>query len=114
MAGGHHLLMGARRILVANEFTSYRQTLALVLRELRPHVEVFETASEYLDGEITRLRPDLVICSHVTYTVRQRVANWVELYPECKPYSTFCVGGRLRAKREVYLSDLLDLCASPP
>jgi hypothetical protein len=46
--------MGARRILVANELTSYRQTLAIVLRELRPHVEVFETSSEYLDGEITR------------------------------------------------------------
>ena len=42
--------MGARRILVANELASYRQTLAIVLRELRPHVEVFETTSEYLEG----------------------------------------------------------------
>ena len=106
--------MGARRILVANELASYRQTLAIVLRELRPHVEVFETTSEYLEGEIMRLRPDLVICSHVTFMVRQRVANWVELYPDCKPHSTFCVGGRRRAKREVHLSDLLALCASPP
>jgi hypothetical protein len=110
----HHPRMGARRILVANEFASYRQTLAIVLRDLRPNVEVFETPSESLDGEIVRLRPDLVICSRATRTVKERVANWVELYPECKPYSTFCVGGRLRAKREVYLSDLLDLCASPP
>ena len=91
--------MGARRILVANELASYRQTLAIVIRDLRPHVEVFETASEFLDGEVTRLGPDLVICSRVTYTVRQRVANWVELYPECKPYSTFCIGGERRAIR---------------
>jgi len=106
--------MGARRILVANELASYRQTLAIVLRELCPHVEVFETASEDLEEEITRLRPDLVICSRVTFTVRQRVANWVELYPECKPYSTFYIDGQHRAKQDVQLSDLLELCASPP
>jgi hypothetical protein len=106
--------MGARRILVANELVSYRQTLVLVLREMRPHVEVFETASEYLEREISRLRPDLVICSRVTFTVRQTVANWVELYPERKPYSTFYIDGQHRAKQDVQLSDLLALCASPP
>ena len=106
--------MGARRILVANELASYRQTLAIVLRELRPHVEVFETTSEDLEEEITRLRPDLVICSRVTFTVRQRVADWVELYPECKPYSTFYIDGQHRVKQDVQLSDLLELCASPP
>ena len=108
----HHLCMGARRILVANEFTSYRQTLVIVIRELRPHVEVFETSPESLDGEVARLGPDLVICSRVTNTVKRRVANWVELYPECKSYSTFYIGGRRRAKRDVQLSDLLALCAS--
>jgi len=106
--------MGARRILVANELASYRQTLVIVLREMRPHVEVFETTSKFLEGEISRLRPDLVICSRVTFAVRQRVANWVELYPERKPYSTFYVNGQHRAKNDVQLSDLLDLCASPP
>ena len=106
--------MGARRILVANELASYRQTLVIVIREMRPHVEVFETTSEFLEGEITRLRPDLVICSRVTFTVKQRVANWVELYPERKPYSTFYIDGQHRAKQDVQLSDLLALCASPP
>jgi hypothetical protein len=106
--------MGARRILVANELASYRQALAIVLRDLRLHVEVFETPSESLDGEVARLAPDLVICSRATRTVKKRVANWVELYPECKPYSTFHIGGRRRAKRDVQLSDLLALCASPP
>jgi hypothetical protein len=110
----HHHRMGARRVLVANEFTSYRQTLATVIRDLRPHVEVFEAESESLDGEVARLGPDLVICSRVTHAVIQRVANWVELYPDCKPYSTFYIGGERRAKRDVQLSDLLALCASPP
>lgn len=106
--------MGARRILVANELASYRQTIALVIRDLHPDVEVFEAESEVLDREVFRLGPDLVICSRVTCTVRQRVANWVELYPEYKPYSTFCVGGERRTLEDVQLSDILSLCVSPP
>ena len=104
--------MSARRILVANQFASYRQTIAIVIRELHPHIEVFEAEPWALDGEVARLRPDLVICSRATQTVRQRVANWVELYPDCKPYSTFCIGGERRTKEDVQLSDLLSLCAS--
>ena len=104
--------MGARRILVANELASYRQTIAIVLRDMHPDMEVFEVPSEALDGEVARLGPDLVICSRLTCTVRQRVANWVELYPDCKPYSTFCISGECTAKRDVQLSDLLSLCAS--
>lgn len=106
--------MGARRILVANQFASYRQAIALAIRDLHPEIEVFEAASEAIDGEVARLGPDLVICSRVTYMVRQRVASWVELYPDCKPYSTFYTGGVRRAKEDVQLSDLLSLCASLP
>jgi hypothetical protein len=106
--------MGARRIIVANELTSYRQAIAITIRELRPEVEVFEADPDILDGEVARLGPDLVICSHVTCTVEQRATNWVELYPSCKSYSTFCIGGERRALEEVQLSDLLSLCASLP
>jgi len=105
--------MGAR-ILVANELTSYRQTIAMVLRELYPDHEVIEATSEAMDGEVARLDPDLVICSRVTSVVERRVANWVELYPECKPYSTFCEGGVRKTKQDPQLSDLLSLCASLP
>jgi len=110
----HHLRVGARRILVADELASYRQTIAIASRDLRPHVEVSEAESEALDGEVARLRPDLVICSRVTHTVRQRVANWVGLYPDRKPYSTFYIGGERKAKRDIHVSDLLAPCASPP
>jgi hypothetical protein len=111
--------MGATRVLVANELASYRQTIAVVLGELHPDLEVFEVDAEVLDEEVldeevVRLGPDLVICSRLTCVVRERVANWVELYPERKPYSTFCTGGERRALRDVQLSDLLALCASLP
>jgi len=105
--------MGAR-ILVANELTSYRQAIAMVLRELHPDHEVIEATSEAMDAEVARLDPDLVICSRVTSVVERRVANWVELYPECEPYSTFCKGGVRKTKQEAQLSDLLSLCASLP
>ena len=103
--------MGTRRILVANELTSYRQTIVIVFRELHPNVEVLEVDPENLDGEVGRLDPDLVICSRVTAGVRERAANWIELYPECRPFSTFCIGGERRAMEDVQLSDLLSVCA---
>ena len=105
--------MDVRRILIANELTSYRETIALVIRDLHPNVEVFEADPETLDREVTRLRPDLVICSRITSLVGDMVPNWVELYPDCEPFSTLCIGGDRRALEDVQLSDLLSLCASP-
>ena len=105
--------MDARRILVANELTSYRQTIANVIRKLHPNVEVFEADPETLDREVKRLRPDLMICSRVTSLVMDVVPNWVELYPDCETFSTLCIGGERRAMEDVQLSDLLSLCASP-
>jgi len=105
--------MDARRILVANELTSYRQTIAIVIRDLHPDVEVFEADPEALDGEVARLRPHLVICSRLTSLVREMVPNWVELYPDRESFSTLCIGGERMAMEDIQLSDLLSLCASP-
>ena len=49
--------MGVRRILVANELTSYRQSIAIVIGELHPHVEVLEVHPETLDWEVARVGP---------------------------------------------------------
>ena len=103
--------MGARCILVANELTSYRQAIAIVFRELHPNVEVLEVDPGILDREVARLVPDLVICSRVTAMVEKWAANWIELYPECRSFSTFCIGGERRAIEDVQLSDLLSVCA---
>jgi hypothetical protein len=43
--------------------------------------------------------------------VEERAANWIELYPECRPFSTFCIDGERRAMEDVQLSDLLSVCA---
>ncbi len=106
---GYHALMRIKRVLMANELTSYRETIALVIRELRPDVEVIEADSGTLNQQVLRMSPDLVICSRVTSVVRDRVPNWVELYPECQPLSTFCIGGESSTVDNVQLSDLLSL-----
>ena len=101
---------------MANELASYRESLAAVFRFSLPDLEVFETDSANLNREVLRLRPDLVICSRVTALVQERVPNWIELYPECKPLSTFCVGGERFTKKTVDLPDLLAVAtrAHPP
>ncbi len=109
LLGGYHAPMRVKRILMANELASYRESIALVLRELRPDVEVIEADSGTLNREVLRLTPDLVICSHVTSVVRAHAPNWVELYPDCEAGSTFYIDGERSTKENVQLSDLLSL-----
>ncbi len=101
--------MRVKRVLMANELASYRQTIAVVLRELRPDVEVIETDSGALNQQVLRLTPDLVICSRATSVVRDRVPNWIELYPNCESLSTIFIGGERSTVDDVQLSDLISL-----
>ena len=98
-----------RHVLVANELASYRESIAAVLRYYFPNLGVFEATSADLNREVLRLRPELVICSRATSLVRDRVPNWVELYPECQTLSTFCLEGELSMKEQVELSDLISI-----
>ena len=98
-----------RHVLVANELASYRESIAAVLRYYFPDLEVFESTSSDLNREVLRLRPELVICSRATSLVRDRVPNWVELYPQCRALSTFCLEGELSVKEQVELSDLISI-----
>src|SRR5215211_609723 len=81
----HHCSMGTRRILVANELTSYRQAIAIVFRELHPNVEVLEVHPETLDWEVARLSPDLVICSRVTAVVERGLQTGSNSTPSADP-----------------------------
>ena len=101
--------MRVKRILMANELESYRQSIALVLRELRPDVEVIEADSGTLNQQVLRVSPGLVVCSRVTSLIKDRVPNWVELYPDCESLSTLCIGGESSTVDEVQLSDLISL-----
>jgi hypothetical protein len=99
---------------MANELASYRQTIALVLRELRPEVEVIETDVGTLNQQVLRMSPDLVICSRITSLVRDRVRTGSSSTPSAGP-SHFCIGGESTTVDDVQLSDLLSLidCMEP-
>ncbi|CAN5640915.1 hypothetical protein BH24ACT18_BH24ACT18_09440 [soil metagenome] len=102
-----------RHVLVANELTSYRESIAAVLRSSFPDLEVFEATSADLNREVLRVRPELVICSRVTSLVKERVPNWVELDPECEHSSTFCLDGEQSLREQVDLSDLISVVDRP-
>ncbi len=105
----YSLSMNVKRILVANDLLSYREAVAEVFRQLRPECEVFEVEVVNLNREILRLYPDLVICTQATSLVRERIFNWIELYPDCAPYSIVCLERQCSQIEDIQLTDLLSV-----
>lgn len=105
----------SKRVLIAMELRSYRQAIASVLQILCPDVSFFQVEPANLDEEITRLRPDLVMCSKVTSLVEGLAPNWVELYPEHGFRSVVSLRGVRSTLDGVELSDLISLvdCSEP-
>lgn len=101
--------MNTTRILISNEFESYREALAEAFRAFYPDLEVYEAESHDLDRKVERLRPELVVCSRVTALVRKTVPIWVELHPDCASVSTVSVSGRRQEIENLELQDLLEL-----
>jgi hypothetical protein len=88
--------MDRLRVLLANDLRSYREAIALALRELRPGVEVIDVEPKELDAEAKRFSPHLVICRHTTPAVRRTASSWVELYREHDASVSYVsVGGKL-------------------
>ncbi|HET7479646.1 MAG TPA: hypothetical protein VFJ72_09050 [Rubrobacteraceae bacterium] len=101
--------MNVKRILISSDLRSYREAVAEAFRQLRPDCDVFEAESGDLNREVLRLHPDLVVCSQATSLVRERVRNWVELYPDCEPYSVVSLEGERSTVADMQLSDLLSV-----
>lgn len=101
--------MSVTRILIANDLRSYREALSIALRELRPEVEVLESRMVYLDHEVRRLLPNVVICSEVTDLVRDRILHWIELYPNFEPQVTISSGGKQKVVDDIPLSEIVSV-----
>jgi hypothetical protein len=87
-------VMDRLRILLANELSSYGQTMAITRRALRTNADVVDVAPEELVTEGNRLCPHVVLCSRTTPAVRRLVPAWVELYREHDAsVSYMCVRG---------------------
>lgn len=95
------------RLLMANEPRAYREVIAEAVRDLRSDVDVMTVEPGELDDAISNFRPDMVICSAATETVKRNVLVWVELYPEFSPQSVVSVKGEISKVDEIQLADLL-------
>ncbi len=85
--------MESKRIVVANEPRSYREAMAVACQVLRPQVEVILAEPADLDAEVTRLDPQLVLCSRLTEGLRCGARAWVVLYPEGEARAVINVAG---------------------
>jgi len=99
--------MDGFRILVANEPRAYRETIAAALRCLRPLVEVVAGDPRWLNGEIARLRPHLLLSSDPDAVERSEVRSWVLLYPGGINRIVVCIDGRQEVAEDLSLDDLL-------
>ncbi|HET7479025.1 MAG TPA: hypothetical protein VFJ72_05875 [Rubrobacteraceae bacterium] len=70
------------RVLVANEPRSYREAFTAAFQALRPHIESIAVEPEDLEQETIRLRPDLVVCEHITPALEARVRYLMEVRVE--------------------------------
>jgi hypothetical protein len=98
--------MEKMRILVANEPCTYREAITEVLQELRPHIEVSAIEPDGLDGEVTRLRPHLVVCSKIV-AAAHTLLTWVMLYPDGENRAVINTAGEQVTVDNVELGDLL-------
>jgi hypothetical protein len=96
-------------VLLANEPRAYRETIALVFRQLRPNVEVITSEPGELEEHVLRLAPDMVVFSEAGGLVRERVPFWVELYPGYGPSSVVGASGERSTIEDIQLSDLLSM-----
>lgn len=106
---GWQVCMETIRVLVANEPRSYREAFSFAFRKLRPHISVVTIEPYELDGEVLRLRPDLVLCSELTETVRTCSPSWVLLYPHGDSRAVVSIAGSRTTTTDIQLGDLLSV-----
>ncbi len=97
------------RVLIANEPRMYREAITGALRELRPYVEVSTIEPDRFEGEVSRLRPHLVVCSRITPVALAGILTWVELYPDGENRAEVITAGERAALAGVRFADFLTI-----
>ena len=100
--------MEKMRVLVANEMCAYREVIAEVFQELRPHVEVHCVEPDDLDHEIACHCPHLVVCSQLTDAMHSLLA-WIMLYPDGENRAVVSTAGEHTTLANVGFDHLLSI-----
>jgi hypothetical protein len=92
-------------VLVAIEPRSYSEAIGRALEVLRPGLAVRVVEPADLVAEVSRLDPDLVVCSQPRVSAASSEARWIEYYPydERAPIR---VDGRSEDLAQITLEDL--------
>ncbi len=99
------------RALVAfeDDYRAYRETIAAVLRVLRPHSEVQTIPIEALQEELERFDPQMVICNgHEDVEGGGRHA-WIELSLDPTAPTKISIGGRHLELTNPTVEELLEI-----
>jgi hypothetical protein len=92
-----------------DNYHAYRETIAAVLRILRPEAEVKSTTLEELEGELERFDPEVVICSgHKEVESGTRLV-WIELPVDPTMPTKISVGGRDFERTNPTVEELLEV-----
>lgn len=101
-----HSVTDSFRVVIGNEPRFYREALAGALRLLRPDVEVVLAETAALDDEVGR-RGGLVVCSHLSPTIRDQALAWILLYPDAENRAVVSLAGCERSIAGAEITDLL-------
>jgi len=94
-------------ILVANAPRLYRDLLGSELPRLRPSLTVLLVDPADLDDTVAQMRPQLVICSELTDSVRKHAIASLVLDPQSTNRAVLTVDGQQQVLLNPRLTDLL-------
>jgi DNA-binding IclR family transcriptional regulator len=95
------------QILVANQPPTYRDLLGSQLPRLRPNLTVLLVDPADLDDALAEMRPQLVICSEPTDSIRQHGIAALVLDPHGANQAILDVDGQQQVLLNPRLTDLL-------
>jgi hypothetical protein len=92
-----------------DDYRAYRETIAAVIRVLRPHSEVESTTVEALGEELERFDPQVVICTgHEEVGSGSRLA-WIEVSLDPTVPTKISVGGRHLERTNPTVEELIEV-----
>jgi hypothetical protein len=99
------------RVLVAleDDYRAHRETIAVVLRILRPDIEVETAPLEALEEELERFDAQVVICSGHEEVESDGILAWIELSLGHMEPTKIRVGERFIEQTNPTLRELLEL-----
>lgn len=95
------------RVLLAFDPRLYREAVARMIWEMRPHLAVITTGPDGLDRKLERLEPHLVLLDGSPARIPTGVFAWVRVTSADQLNATACVDGRYSHIERMRVDDLL-------